>query len=368
MVGLSYTFPIGIRLERLQYQEPFKSKVQKIVSYEEIVVRLEKISSALFSISFMLFMSLIGGYLFFFIMLILPFMLLFLVFDMGFSGPLFQGFQVWVFIVLGVGIIGLVDFLSLGYFRKFRVVAKLLWPIHRFISALTLSRFYRPIYYGMVTNFNKWIFFLFLAVFTFVSISGAGNMTEVTFPGDQFSRLSIFANARNYSSFLGHYDDQNENIPSVRAHIPSDVISGNVLRLFVVAQIRYEDIMEENTPMDSLREAYPDTSDVALKNMVVANYFDILLDGKAVPDLRWYFHYKDRTSQRGFLTYVNISDLKEGMHHLEVWGPTSEYSFPLATIPFYRDIIEREMDLPTSATKEGEGSVDFQPKPFGIRE
>lgn len=367
IVGLSYTFPAGIRMEKLNYKEPFKPKVEKIVSYEQIIIRLEKISSALFSISFMLFMSLIGGYLYFLVMLVAPFMFFLLVLDMGFSGPLFDGFQKWVFVVLTVGILGLVDFLSLGYFRRFKIIAKILWPLHRFISTLTLSRFYRPIYYGMVTNFNKWAFFAFLLIFTVISIFGAGNNNE-TYPGDLYSRISNFSSAQNYSTFLGNYDDQNDEIPSVRAHIPSDIITGNVLRLFVVAQIRYEDTMEEITPIDSLKKAYPDTSNVALKNMVVANFFNVKIDDQEITNLRWYFHYKGRLGQRGYLTYIDISDLKEGLHTIDVLGPESKYSNPISVIPFYKDeLVDRTVDQ-NRALDTKESDPDFQPKPFGIRE
>ncbi|MEQ9229813.1 MAG: hypothetical protein RIF46_03965, partial [Cyclobacteriaceae bacterium] len=173
MVGLSYTFPEGIRFDKLNYKERFKQKVERTPTYEQIVIRLEKVSSSLFSVSFMLFMSLIGGYLFFFSLLILPFTILYVYFGMSNSGLLFELFQYYVLVVLTLGLVSLVDFLSLGYFRKFKFFAKVFWPIHKLTSILTLSRFYRPIYYGMVTNFNKWVFFLFLAVFTFVSIAGA---------------------------------------------------------------------------------------------------------------------------------------------------------------------------------------------------
>ena len=368
MVGLSYSFPKGIRMEKIDYQEPFDRKVRRIVSFEEIVIRLEKISSALFSVSFMLFMSLIGGYLYFLVMLVVPFMIGLLAFDMGFSGPAFDAFQVWVFVILVLGIIGLIDFLSLGYFRRFKVVAKIYWPLHRLISTLTLSRFYRPIYYGMVTNFNKWVFFIFLVVFTFISIFGAGSISNTTYPGDSFSRLSFVSSARYYSSFTGHYDDQNEDHPSVRAHIPSDVINENVLRLFVVAQIRYEDKMEEFMPMDSLKKTYPDTTEVALKNIVISNFFEVTLDDKPMDNLRWFFHYKSHTNQKGFLTYIDISKLDQGLHTLQVKGPESHYNFTLASIPFYRDLVEKSAPSVNQPKEEKESSTELQPKPFGVRE
>ena len=368
MVGLSYAFPEGIRADKLDYQSPFREKVSRIASYERIVIRLEKISSVLFSLSFMLFMSLLGGYLYFLIMLILPFLFTWIVFDMDFEGIGFQVFQVWVFLVLGVGIFGLIDFVSLGYFRKFKWVAKLYWPLHRFISTLTLSRFYRPIYYGMVTHVNKWALFFLLILFTFISIVGAGNMTDGIYVGDNFSRISFWDSSQGYSAFSGYYDDQNEDYPSVRAHIPSDIINGDVLRLFVVANIRYEDNIEKNFPRDSLKELYPDTSSAALNNMAVASFFQVRLNGKKMDSLKWLFHYKNHLDQRGYLTYISLEYLKEGLHEVSVYGPGEQYKNPFATIPFYRDVQVQNQPRKTNTWDEKDGAPDFQPKPFGVRE
>lgn len=368
MVGLSYTFPKGIQADNIGYKDKFKSRVENTPSYERIVIRLEKISSSLFSISFMLFMSLIGGYLFFLVLVILPFTITYIYFDLGFDGPLFEAFQIYVLFIVSIALLGLLDFVSLGYFRRFRWFAKLYWPLHQFISVLTLSRFYRPIYYGVVTNFNKWAFFLFLASFAFISILGAGNIANSNYAGDKITRLTIWNTSRGYSAYAGYYDDQNDDHPSWRAQIPSDVITGNVLKLFVTAQINYEERMLEHTPIDSLREVYPDTAYAALEAMVVQNYFRVGLNQQEVKVPRWYFHYKLDVDQRGFLTYIDISDLKEGIHHIQVsshWD--TDFKSSIADIPFYRDVNILSRSLP-GKSEEKEGRVDFQPKPFGIRD
>lgn len=368
MVGLSYTFPKGIDDNKIHYKGKFKERVENIPSYERIVIRLEKISSSLFSVSFMLFMSLIGGYLFFLVLVIIPFTIVYIYFDLGFEGPLFESFKAYVSFIVGISLLALLDFVSLGYFRRFTIFAKLYWPIHRLVSALTLSRFYRPIYYGVVSNFNKWVFFLFLLVFAFISIVGAGNKASSTYPGDNFSRISVWNTTLGHSAYAGYYDDQNQEFPSWRAHIPSDVISGNVLKIFVVANIAYEERMLEHTSLDSLKKVYPDTSNAALESMVVENFFAVALDQKKVEIPRWYFHYKVKTKQRGFLTYINIADLGEGVHHIQVSNHSdSTFQSPIAEIPFYRDITLAPVPKPQSKEEE-EGSPDFQPKPFGIRD
>ncbi|WP_425391649.1 hypothetical protein [Ekhidna sp.] len=367
MVGLSYTFPKGIRQDKLSYKGKFQDKVNRTPAYELIVMRLEKISSSLFSISFMLFMSVIGGYLFFLALVVLPFTILYVYFDLGFSGTQFDMFQVYVLIIVGIALIGLMDFLSLGYFRRFRWFAKVYWPVHKVISVLTLSRFYRPIYYGVVTNFNKWAFFVFLLFFTVVSIFGAGSITDSTYSGDGFSRLEFWNNSRGYTAYSGYYDDQNQELFSTRAQIPSDVINGDVLRLFVVANITTEENMLENMSLDSLKEVYPDTSYSALDLMIVNDFYVIKIDGKQVPIDKWFYHYKTHTNQRGYLTYIDIGNLSEGLHTVQVSGPSKYYNFSFADIPFYRDVTLPSVIQPSKEDDDGK-SADFQPKPFGIRD
>ena len=278
MVGLSYTFPKGIAQSKLDYKRKFDEKIQRIPSYEQIVIRLEKISSSLFSISFMLFMSLIGGYLYFVVLVIIPFITAYLYFDLEFSGPFFEAFQIYIIVVVVIALLALLDFLSLGYLRRFTWCAKIFWPIHRVVSTLTLSRFYRSIYYGFVTNFNRWIFFSFLLIFIFVSIVGAVSISNTTYPGEQYSRVTLWGDAIGYNVYNGYYDDQNAENFSQRAQIPSDVITGDVLKLFVVARISMEDNMLDYTPLDSLEEVYPDTSKSALRLMVVKEFYDVSIN------------------------------------------------------------------------------------------
>jgi len=241
------------------------------------------------------------------------------------------------------------------------------WPIHKFVSVLTLSRFYRPIYYGVVTNFSKWTFFIFLLAFTFISIFGAGSIVDTTFPGDSYSRLELWDDTKGYMAYTGYYDDQNQELPSKQASIPSDIITGDVLRLFVVANISNEDAMLTHMSLDSLQEVYPDTTSLALKLMIAKSFYNVYLDREPIATGSWFTHYKYHTKQRGYLSYITIDQLPEGAHLLSVKGPNDAYNYTFAEIPFYRDIT---FSFPnTSIQQEPEKKdKDFQPRPFGIRD
>lgn len=334
MVGLSYAFPKGIQIDKLEYQEPFRGKVSRVSSIEQIVIRLEKVCSLLFSISFLLFMSLIGGYLFLFMLIIIPFAISYVFLNKGLSGTFYDLFQIYVAIIFSLGMLGLIDFLSLGYFRKYKWFAKAFWPIHRMMSVLTLSRFYRPIYYGIVTNLNRWAFFVFLVTFSVISILGSGASSFSFYDGDAFSRLELWEGREGAIAFSAFYQNQNHERPSEFAQIPSDVITGGVLRLFLIANIRKEGDILAYKPLDSLRQANPEISQANLKLKAIHAYYQLFLDGEAVVTDRWFFHYHEATGQRGYLTYISLKSVEPGTHIVQLRDPEGN---PYVTIPFYRD-------------------------------
>ena len=71
-------------------------------------------------------------------------------------------------------------------------------------------------------------------------------------PGESWTRLDIWNTGYTTSAFSGYYDDQNDDLHSVRAHIQSDIISENTLRLFTVLRIGTEDSIKKYCNYDSL--------------------------------------------------------------------------------------------------------------------
>ena len=337
MVGLSYTFPKGINSEKLKFKERFKTKVENISSFQAIIIKLEEICSTLFSISFMLFMSVIGAYLYLFVLVIIPFFLLILVFGYSFN----RMPAIWEFYsiaIMIIGFIGLLDFLTLGYFKRFKWVAKLFWPFAQLISFITLSRFYRPIYYAFVSNYNRWVIMGILVVFTLTSLFSLNSLSSAGYAGDGVSRIALWGNSPSTSAFSGYYEDQNSGWYSVQAQIPSDIIDGNVLRLFIPADIEKEDSIRMYSNYDSLAKSTPPQKMAQLSLEVTKKFYHVYLNDSLLNNLPWYFHYKTSTRQRGFLTYVDIRNLDQGIHTIGITGPPAMYKSNWATIPFYREI------------------------------
>jgi hypothetical protein len=335
MVGLSFTFPKGINIERLHLSPKFKNHLEKIPSIQSIIISLEKLCSSLFSISFMLFMCMIGGYFFFLALLIIPLMTLaYIFFDGNWSGFNDMFLATYVITLVVIALIGLIDFVTLGFIKRFKWLSRIYWPIYRFISILTLSRLYRPIYYSIVSNFSKWKISIFLIAF--VSISFKMIDSDSTYPGDQFSKIELWNNSMNTGAFSGYYDDQNSDKFSQRAHIQSDIIRGNTIRLFVVSRADLEDSVRSYSNYDSL-VINLDTARHYINLHAMKNFYHVYIDDSLVRDLDWRFHYKSQTGQKGILTWIGVSDLDEGLYSLRIAGPDEMYRGSFAKIPFYRE-------------------------------
>lgn len=333
MVGLSYTFPNGINKSTLKMSGKFAGKLDNLPAFQTTIIRLEKLCSSLFSISFMLFMSTLGGYLYLFVLIVIPFAIL-----IAFASPAIWAdsvaFDVYVVVVLVAGVVALLDFVTLGYVRRFRWVARIYWPIHRIISALTLARFYRSIYYAFVSNYNKWVITLILVGFTLTSILSLGTIID---PNEtSLSRIALWHSSRGDQVFHGYYDDQNEDRFSVQAQISSDIIDQDVLRLFIPADISKEDSIRSHARYDSLVAASKDTPKSKIDLKAVSQFYHVYLNDSLLKELPWFYHYKVRTSQQGYLAYINIATLPEGVHHVQVGGPPEMYRNLWADIPFYR--------------------------------
>ena len=365
MIGLSFTFPKGIKLEELKVDEKFNSHLSRIPSMEEIIIRLEKVCSSLFSISFMLFMCIIGAYMYLMVLLIVPYFTVYFLSDGSIDLSSYSIYGFYAMFVVVLGLLALLDFLTFGFFlKRFKYVARVYYPLYRFISIVTLSRFYRPIYYSLITNLPRWKITIFLIFFVGINIYVIPGMADSTNPGDEISRIELFSNGQGYAAFSGNYDDQNDDKFSIRAHIQSDVIRTNTIRLFVVADANLEDSILTYCNYDKLA-AELDTASSYVKMKCISDFYHLYLNDSLIRDYQWKFHYLQKSGQRGYLTWIDITDLESGLHELKIDTPPGMYRFPRSRIPFYREINPGYYMPNESKSSEGKDERDLiQPKPF----
>ena len=173
-IGLRYVSG-DIDFDHLDYSPQFQEYYKKkIGSFDIYVERLEKLSSVLFSYTFLLFflvVSLIAFILFFSLISALLNRIL---------GEPASGVHFSVIILgmiyYGLGFLVFLDFVTLGVFKKItdRTVSRVYLAIYRFYSTVSLSFIYRPLLLNFIDNtYTKRLFFLAIPyAFAIVLTSG----------------------------------------------------------------------------------------------------------------------------------------------------------------------------------------------------
>jgi len=335
-IGLTYTFPKGIDLDRLALVDPFEKKLKEIPPYQVIIEKLENFASSVFSFSFLLFMSIIGAYIAFLVLLLFPILAYHYIAGGGFNAPMPLFMNLYVGGAVIILLISLFDFVSLGFLKRFKVIAPFYWPIYQVMSILTFARFYRPIYYGFISNYDKWKIIVFLSCFALLNIFWIGNIASATYVGDSFSRISLWNGHSGYTVFNGHFDDQNEEMYSLRAQIQSDIIKGNTIRLFLVALADEEKKIREYVNYDSIVNSQEWIDLDSLNLEVINQYYQVYLGDSLLTNLNWNFHYKMKTRQKGYLSYIDVTDLPKGLYELNIKPPGNK-NWRFAAILFYRE-------------------------------
>lgn len=368
MVGLSFTFPKGILFENLRLTPKYKNHLALIPSTEKIILNLESFSSALFSISFMMFMMMLGAYFYLLVTIITPVItLLYFLgkdFDSDWFGIVLAGY---ILTIVSIGFLGFIDFITLGFLKRFKWVSKIYWPIYRLVGYLTFARFYRPIYYILISNIKGWKISVLLISFVIVSFQMVGSISNSTYPGERLSQISLWSDNQTTAAYTGYYDDQIEDIKSITASIPSDVIRGNTIRLFLVLKANREDSIKAHCNLDSLFQIEGISRGQA-QIQCLASFYSIAIDDSVYSDLPFKFHYKSKTQQKGILTYLDVSSLKAGLHHLQIKMPSDMFeNNRIANIPFYREEPYVPYMIPdTGVNRNREDESYLKPKPFSI--
>jgi hypothetical protein len=272
----------------------------------------------------------LGGYLYVGILFILPFTLGIALFNINPND--YTGYQIYLYVIMAVGVVAFVDFLTLGLLKRIKLLEKVYYPIAKIIAILTLARLYRPIYYGLVSNTRKIYLFLLLLAFSALTIYGVRGMMNTHHPGDNFSQLELWETSWDNYYYQGYYQDENQDDYSLMAQIPSKMIDQKVIPLFIPAHIRLEEKIIEFSNLDSLKNI-EETSNANL--IAFKHFYHIYLDDQLVNELDWKYYYHSKTNQRGYLTFLNLSTIESGTHSLKIAGPPELYSGSFAIIPFY---------------------------------
>ena len=327
-IGLRYVSG-DINFEALKLSPRFDRFLRRrIGSFDDYILKLEKICSVVFAFTFLIVFMLVGVALSFSLLL---FLIIF--FENKLNGMLPEGLAkiIAVPVILAFIIssqVYLIDFVTLGWLKRVRWFSVVYYPIYRFFSFITLASLYRPLYYNLVDNkFGRRVGFLlvpyvliviFLLTFTIKS--------HVWFP-DSPGQTGLLKS---------YYDDLRQKDKRIfNGSIPSKFVKNGFLEIF----LNYRPFSDDQAlamlcpEFKPLKEAGFGTDLVFSVNgndgvprlnapdsalMCMARLYEIRVDDSIFqnPTFKFYEHPNDE--ELGLLTVIDLNELPRGPHQLQV--------------------------------------------------
>ena len=212
-IGLRYVSG-DIDFDELNYSEVFRRYFKKKIGvFDEYIERLEKLSSVIFSFTFLLFLLLFSFVFANLVFGVLSTMLGQISGESNADGPTGAQFALGVvFYVLGFLVF--IDFISLGAFKKVKdkTFSRIYFVIYRFFSFISLSSIYRPLLLNFIDDrYTRRLFFLAIPYMLLILLG----LNLISF--ERYSFMPSFTSNHEYSRYVDevsidwhNYDDQRE--------------------------------------------------------------------------------------------------------------------------------------------------------------
>jgi hypothetical protein len=316
-VGFSYVFPKGIQVEKLGFQGNFRTELNKNNSTVNSIMRLEKIASTVFAISFSLFGLAIG-----LIGFLSPvFLIGFLTAGQELSTTTENIILSFLFIYSGLSILVFIDFVTNGVLRRGKKRAMVYYPIALFYRFFTLSFLYRKTLLTIISNVAGYRRYL-------ITI---GMIIIIQFIDDPSSAMleyqaEIYAeNTKNGFLQKENYETKRDDEDILVVTIPSDIIENNFLPIFVqnIDLLQQRSIIDKESEKDNSKRVISFNVDkkndgLASKAANLSQLLKISIDDDAIDSVLWNLTIHPTTYTKGFMAYLDISKLSQASHRINV--------------------------------------------------
>lgn len=309
-VGLSYIYPHSLNMDRLKFKGKFKKELENDVALDKTVKNLEKVASLSYAISFMISGMLISAGLLFVYFVFFAQVIVAPAIESGNSLFAVAGITATILYALMVLLV-FIDFITNGFFRREASMAKLYYNVALVFRYMTLSFIYNRINLTIISNLKPWQGHMvpILAVVTIVGYSyldtKMADWDEENYLEKSFDRMSRM-----------NYEDLRKPTDPLFATIQEDIIHENVVRLFIRTHgnvSRFYSKESGNTKDDKWSNLSNDE-----QGEFANKFVKITMDGKRWKELQWKDYKHPISYEIGFLNYLDISELENGMHTIDI--------------------------------------------------
>ena len=304
LIGLEKVYPGGIRWEKLQAGGPLTQRIQRetISPLRPLIARIDLFCSAIFSFAFLVVLGWLMSIVLVGLAVLLAWSLSSLL-DTTLEISFLVALIIFGFSLL-VTLPGMLDKLLAGRLkpggRTERGLARALHLVH----GLQLGTLFSSIFFVLYTNVRRRSFLAILLLpLGMIAFFAASHAAE----RKRFWQSDAPAADREIAPL--HYEDQwpEEGVSRLAPSIPSDVIEGPYLKLFIPYILeRHDEAFAERCP------------DARATLDCVARLHRVAVDGRAVPGLTFHVSTHPKSGARGFRAYIPTAGLPRGPHLLRI--------------------------------------------------
>ncbi|WP_422361966.1 hypothetical protein [Reichenbachiella sp.] len=345
-----------INFSNLNYSDFFTEKLKKkVISLDQLVIKLDEICSVIFAFAFLVISILLafGMYLIFFGMVAVILNALADISDWMDSVVTVLALTMLPLILI-TGLIYMIDYFTLGFFKKIKWFSKVYYPFYRLYNLVTLSVLSRSIYYYMISKFSKRKIRLVYGVAAFfLTFSLLFEFDQHPYYPDEAHELYMSSN---------HYDNLRPEDEFVyTASLESDIINQPFVKLFLrydasdnaMIQSHCPDYVPEkedglNWKLDMVldggslninsRRNSPEEYTSILE--CLSNLFQVSINDSIYQDLSFRFYNHPSKNQKGLITVIPTNQFTIGENILDIKkvrldSVQNKKLYDLATIPFW---------------------------------
>jgi len=220
-----------IEWQELKMSPKFENYLKKqIPSFDHYIEQLDKYCSISFAYTFLLVFSILAAGSFLIGMIVIQFSIRGLLGISLFKGDsITQADDIVMLIYFVLGIVYLIDFLTMGWLKKFQWVSRFYYPIYRFFGWITFANFYRPIYYNLVDNMlGRRLAIMILPIGVFIIM-----LMSLRYYSNAYVPSDRLTSSQQWYLDDAYEDLAKENVTRGRPSIHSQTIMNNHIRLFV---------------------------------------------------------------------------------------------------------------------------------------
>lgn len=320
-----------IEWEEFKMSPKFENYLKKqIPSFDDYIQQLDKYCSISFAYTFLLVFSILAAGSFLIGLVVIQFTTRSI-----FGVPLFYGDQVIkgddiiMMIYMALGVIYLVDFLTMGWLKKFQWFSRFYYPIYRFFGCITFANFYRPIYYNLVDNkLGRRLAMMILPISILIV-----TLMSLKYYGNAYMSSDPLQSSQHWYLDDAYEDLAKENVTKQRPSIHAQTITENYLRLFVP----YISSAHEPTIKHLCPEVEPAyftgiklrggisageiiNSEADTKELLncVQQLWKVSINDSVYTDVNFRFYHHPVRDQEGLLAIIPIHHLDNSEHFIKV--------------------------------------------------